>query len=89
MTEKESELEVKIQDFGMGIDNDEKEKIFTRFYQIDKSHSQTGSGLGLAIVKRIIDLSNGTIEVISKKGNGTTMIVKLPIEDNSNKIVIE
>ena len=89
MTEKESELEVKIQDFGMGIDNDEKEKIFTRFYQIDKSHSQTGSGLGLAIVKRIIDLSNGTIEVISKKGNGTTMIVKLPIENNSNKIVIE
>lgn len=89
MTEKEKELEIKIQDFGIGIDDDEKEKIFTRFYQIDRSHSQSGSGLGLAIVKKIIDLSNATIEVISKKGKGTTMIVKLPIEDSSNKIVIE
>ena len=89
LKENEEEIEIQIKDYGYGMDEDEKEKVFSRFYQIDKSHSEQGSGLGLAIVKRIIDLSKGTIEVISKKNVGTTMIVRLPIEDNSNKIVIE
>ena len=91
LKEKKNEnvLEVKIKDYGIGMDEEEKEKIFKRFYQIDKSHSEKGSGLGLAIVKRIVELSKGTIDVKSKKDAGTTMIVKLPIEkkDKDNILI--
>lgn len=68
---------------------EELRKIFSRFYQIDKSHSSEGSGLGLAIVKRIIELSEGTIEVFSHENEGTTMEVHLPIEMEENKILIK
>lgn len=81
-------LEIIIKDNGKGMNNEEISKIFTRFYQIDKSHSTKGSGLGLAIVKRIIDLSEGTIEVQSQENKGTTMIIHLPLENNENKILI-
>ena len=70
------------------MDEDECKQVFTRFYQIDKSHSEQGSGLGLAIAKRIVDLSGGTITVNSKENVGTTMIVSLPIEDETNRILI-
>ena len=85
---KEDWIEIKIKDYGIGMNEEEKKKIFTRFYQIDKSHSEKGSGLGLAIVKRIIELSKGTIEIERQKDVGTTIIVKLPIEKEKNEIVI-
>ena len=44
---------------------------------------------GLAIVKRVIELSNGNIEVKSKKNEGTTITIELPIEEKQNKILIE
>lgn len=75
---KDSFLEVKIKDYGIGMTKEEQSKIFNRFYQADRSHSQNGSGLGLAIVKRVVELSKGEIEVQSEKGNGTTFTVKLP-----------
>lgn len=69
---------------------DEIEKAFERFYQIDKSHSEEGSGLGLAIVKRIIELSEGTIKINSKENEGTTVTVKLPLPiEKNNKIFID
>ena len=81
---------VKIRDYGTGMTEDEKSKIFDRFYQIDKSHSQNGSGLGLSIVKRILELSDGKINVESEKGKGTTFIVELPkVKEDANKIVIK
>lgn len=86
--EKDAVLIV-IKDYGIGMDEKEKEKIFDRFYQIDKSHSEKGSGLGLAIVKRIIELSSGNINIESQKGKGTSITVKLPIETENNKIVIK
>ena len=49
------------------MDSEELEMIYKRFYQIDKSHSGEGSGLGLSIAKRIIELSDGNINVDSKK----------------------
>ena len=82
--EENDEVVVKIKDNGMGMSKEEQERIFTRFYQIDKSHSQEGSGLGLSIVKSIIDLSDGKIEVESKENSGTTFIIKLPIEKENN-----
>lgn len=89
LEKNEEKIEVKIRDYGIGMNDVEKEKIFTKFYQIDKSHSKHGSGLGLAIAKRIIDLSEGAIEVQSEKNVGTTMIVKLPIEKENKKIIIQ
>lgn len=77
-----------IKDNGIGMQEDELEKIFERFYQIDKSHSEEGSGLGLAIVKRIITLSNGELKINSKENVGTEVIVKLPAENENKKIVI-
>lgn len=86
--QENSYIIVKIKDNGIGMDENEQQKIYTRFYQIDQSHSQEGSGLGLSIVKRIIDLSNGKIEVESKKNVGTTFTIKLPVEEENNRIVI-
>lgn len=82
-------IKVEIRDYGIGMDEIEKGKVFERFYQIDKSHSEKGSGLGLSIVKRIIELSNGTIEIESKKEKGTGVIVRLPIEVENKKIIIK
>jgi len=88
LKEKENWIEIKIKDNGIGMSEDEKKRIFTRFYQIDKSHSEQGSGLGLAIVKRIIELSKGTIDVESQKDIGTTITVNLPIEKEKSEVLV-
>lgn len=80
---------VNIKDYGKGMSEDEIEKVFDRFYQIDKSHSEEGTGLGLAIVKRILELSDGDIKIKSKEGKGTSIIVMLPvIQVKDNKVYI-
>ena len=56
MKTEENKIITEIKDNGQGISKEECEKIFDRFYQIDKTHSGKGAGLGLAIVKRIIEL---------------------------------
>ena len=88
LIEKENWIEIKIKDYGIGMDENERKKIFTRFYQIDKSHSAKGSGLGLAIVKRIVELSNGKIDIKSEKNIGTEVIINLPIEKDKDKVLI-
>lgn len=77
---KNSNVEFKISDTGMGISEEEQRRIFERFYKADKSRirSKGGSGLGLSIAKKIVDLHSGTIAVESKIGAGTTFIVSLP-----------
>jgi len=70
---------VRISDNGIGMDPLTKSHIFEKFYQGENSHNQQGNGLGLAMVKRIVELSNGKIQVESEKGIGTTFIVTLPI----------
>lgn len=88
--EKDSNINVEIKDHGIGMKEEELEKVYDRFYQIDRSHSKEGSGLGLAIVKRIVELSEGKIEIKSKENKGTTVIVKLPVtSEKNNKIVIK
>ncbi len=70
---------VRITDHGEGISPDEKERIFRRFHRIDKSRSQeiAGTGLGLAITKHLVLLHQGSIDVESEAGRGTTFIVRL------------
>jgi len=88
--EEKDNIIVKIKDYGIGMSLEEKEKIFDRFYQIDRSHSQNGAGLGLSIVKRILELSDGKIFVESEKEKGSTFIVTLPkIKEELNKIIIK
>lgn len=90
VSNKDTNIDVTVRDYGVGMQEAELEKIFERFYQIDRSHSEEGCGLGLAIVKRIIELSEGTIEVESKENQGTTVKVKLPLDNvRNNKIIIE
>jgi two-component system phosphate regulon sensor histidine kinase PhoR len=69
-----------IVDEGPGIPRAEQEKIFQRFYQIDRSRSKAvpGTGLGLAIVKHLVQLHGGRIEVESEVGSGSTFRVHLP-----------
>ncbi|MFW6263017.1 MAG: PAS domain-containing sensor histidine kinase [Thermotogota bacterium] len=69
-------------DSGIGIPEQFKEKIFERFYQIDGSSRRKfgGTGLGLSIVKELTKLMKANIEIISKKGKGTTFKIAFPLE---------
>jgi len=71
---------VKITDHGEGIAPDERDRIFRRFYRIDKSRSQeiSGTGLGLAITKHLILQHRGNVDVESEPGSGATFVVTLP-----------
>lgn len=72
---------VMIEDSGMGIPEESMERIYERFYRVDKSHSREigGTGLGLAITRNIILMHRGTIQVSSVEGEGTTFVVKVPL----------
>ncbi len=71
---------VKVADEGQGIPAEDLDRIFERFYAVDKSHSRSlgGSGLGLSIVERIIEKHQGKIEVESKLGVGSTFTITIP-----------
>lgn len=68
---------ISVEDTGIGIPKEEQERIFERFYRVDKSHNRKagGTGLGLSIVRHAVDLSGGTITIDSKVGVGTTFTV--------------
>lgn len=77
------EAKIVIQDFGVGIKSSDMPYIFNRFYRADTSRSKLavdGHGLGLSIAKKITDLHNGTIEVKSAPGKGSTFSVTLPLK---------
>ncbi|MBP7997740.1 MAG: HAMP domain-containing histidine kinase [Chloroflexi bacterium] len=79
----EKAVEVLVQDTGKGIPPDELERIFERFYQVEKSRTQTGgrkgAGLGLAIAKELVEAQRGRISAHSQPGKGTTMAIRFPL----------
>ena len=74
-------LELKVRDSGTGIADDQKEKIFNRFYQADTSRTreQEGTGIGLSLVRELVDLHQGEIWVESLPGKGSCFTVRLPL----------
>lgn len=76
-------LDIKIADNGNGIPKKEQQRIFEKFYRIqsDNIHNTKGLGLGLFLVKDIVTRYNGSIELISEPGKGTTFKIALPYED--------
>ena len=75
------QVEIGIQDFGMGLSEEDKKKVFSRFYRVDKARSRErgGNGLGLSIAKELIEGYNGSISLTSHLDRGTVFKVKLPI----------
>ncbi|RLB46372.1 MAG: histidine kinase [Deltaproteobacteria bacterium] len=73
-------VEFRIEDTGMGIAQDQVERIFDAFYQVDGSSTREhgGAGLGLSIVKRLIEAHGGSIRIESSVGVGTTFFVTIP-----------
>lgn len=80
VTQDDKTTSVSVKDTGIGIDSAYQERIFERFYRVDKSHSKEvgGTGLGLSIVKHAAKIHNAQIELHSVKGEGTTVIVRFP-----------
>ncbi len=72
---------MRVSDTGAGIPLEAQEKIFERFYRLDKSRSKEtgGTGLGLAIVKHAALYHGGEVSLESEEGQGTTFTVRLPL----------
>lgn len=77
--QKDGYVFVTVKDNGIGMDEETKNKIFEKFYQGDRSHSQEGNGLGLSIVKRVIEIVGAEIFVESSPNCGSLFTVKLKI----------
>ncbi|HNW94152.1 MAG TPA: PAS domain-containing sensor histidine kinase, partial [bacterium] len=77
----DTRLRLSVTDTGVGIPENERRRIFERFYQIDSSSTRVhgGAGIGLAIVRDIVEQHGGTIEVVSTVGSGSTFTVTLPL----------
>ena len=78
--EKERFIKIIVSDTGIGISKEDQEKIFNRFFRVDKARSreQGGSGLGLSISRWIVEAHQGEIKVESELGKGSSFIVKFP-----------
>jgi heavy metal sensor kinase len=77
LTEAENEAEVRVEDNGIGISEEDLPHIFERFYRADRSRDRSGTGLGLSITEQIIRLHGGKIRAESRTGEGTVFTVTL------------
>ena len=73
-------IEISVTDRGIGIDKDDQERVFERFFRVDKARSRAtgGTGLGLAIVKHVAANHNGAIRLWSQPGTGSTFTLSIP-----------
>jgi two-component system phosphate regulon sensor histidine kinase PhoR len=81
--EERGTVAISIIDQGVGIDPSHLDRLFERFYRVDTARSRSlgGTGLGLSIVKHIVQAHNGTVEVESSLGKGSTFTIRLRTQD--------
>ncbi len=85
-------VQIRVTDRGMGISRENQERVFERFFRVDKARSRStgGTGLGLAIVKHVVANHGGSIKLWSRLGTGSTFTIELPIlraEESSQKAI--
>ena len=75
-------VEIRVKDNGIGIPGEDQNRVFERFYRVDKSHSKAigGTGLGLSIVKHGVTFLGGTLKMVSEVGKGTEITMAFPKE---------
>ena len=79
---KKNDVVIKVTDNGVGISEEDIDKVFTRFYRVDKSRNNTkGSGLGLSIAQWIVKNHNGQISIESTLGEETNIIITMPFSE--------
>lgn len=83
-----SVVRIYVKDTGVGIEKKEQERIFERFYRVDKARSRSmgGTGLGLAIVKELMELHYGSVSVESEDGKGSTFWITFPLQTPPREI---
>ena len=80
LTQTAHEIQIVVKDTGVGIPREDQDRVFERFYRVDKSHSKEigGTGLGLSIVKHAVGTLKGSVTLRSEEGCGTEITVKFP-----------
>jgi signal transduction histidine kinase len=80
--QSDSNITIKVKDYGCGIEKEHLDRLFERFYRVDKARSRKlgGTGLGLAIVKHIVQSHHGVVEVESTPGEGSAFSITIPKE---------
>lgn len=83
---EDQDVVVRVRDTGPGIEEAHLDRVFDRFYKIDKSRgrSEAGSGLGLAIVRQLVEAQGGQVGVESSPGKGSTFYFTLPRAERSD-----
>ena len=77
---------MQIIDTGIGIPKEDLDKIFERFYRVDKARTREmgGTGLGLSIAKEILDQNDSMIDIKSEHGKGTEVVIRIPTKQSKS-----
>jgi signal transduction histidine kinase len=86
LEERAGDVTIQVMDRGVGIPEEDISRVFEPFYRVDRSRSKDtgGYGIGLSLVKRIVEAHGGTIRLESREGEGTSVLVSLPVDANGN-----
>jgi two-component system OmpR family sensor kinase len=84
LLQREEDVQIKVRDLGPGLTPEQQTRVFERFYRVDQSRTRNGaegSGLGLSIVRAIMEAHQGTVDIESELGRGTTFTLTFPVKE--------